>query len=67
MAISDSRRWIDVPNRSVAPSEDSRRPASGAVTNALNGPVICGYAGQRGCPDIGEDDALRALHVYVAG
>ena len=30
---------IDVPNRSVAPSEDSRRPAPGAVTNALNGPA----------------------------
>jgi hypothetical protein len=26
MAISESRRSIDVPNRSVAPSADSRRP-----------------------------------------
>ena len=39
MAISDSRRSIDVPNLSFAPSEDSRRPAPGAVTNALNGPA----------------------------
>jgi hypothetical protein len=39
MAISDSRRSIDVPNRSTAPSSDSRRPAPGAVTNALNGPA----------------------------
>jgi hypothetical protein len=29
--------------------------------------VICGYGGQYGCLDIGEDDALRALHPYVAG
>src|SRR5690348_13902227 len=39
IAISDSRRSIDVPNRSFAPSADSRRPAPGAVTNALNGPA----------------------------
>jgi hypothetical protein len=39
MAISDRRRSIDVPNRSSAPSEDSRRPAPSAVTNALNGPA----------------------------
>ena len=39
IAISDSRRSIDVPNLSFAPSEDSRRPAPGAVTNALNGPA----------------------------
>ena len=35
----DSRRSIEVPNLSFAPSEDSRRPAPGAVTNALNGPA----------------------------
>src|SRR6185437_11551333 len=39
IAISDSRRSIDVPNLSFAPSADSRRPAPGAVTNALNGPA----------------------------
>ena len=43
IATSDSRRSIDVPNLSFAPSEDSRRPAPGAVTNALNGPTASSY------------------------
>ena len=37
MAISDSRCSIDEEDRSVESSADSRRPASGAVTSALNG------------------------------
>ncbi len=39
MAISDSRRSIEVPKRTIAPSADTRRPVPGAVTNALNGPA----------------------------
>ena len=50
IATSDSRRSIDVSNRSTWPSQVRCRPTSGACTKALNGPVRAPWSLTRAAP-----------------